>query len=101
MYPLALFLSVALIVSGFAGPLTAPAFAEPPVAGPSQPGMENSMKSMPSPDAEQSSPILKTPAAPDTKDLYVPKCTIDDSLPLKDKTKAVPGQESGYFSCRA
>lgn len=100
MYSLAVILSLALIVSGFAGPLTAPAFSEPPTAGPGQSNIDT-MKSLPSPDAEQSSPIIKTPAAPDTKDLYVPKCTIDDSLPLKDKTKAVPGQESGYFSCRA
>jgi hypothetical protein len=100
MYSLAIILSLALIVSGFGGPLTAQVFAEPPTAAPGQSNIDT-MKSLPSPDTEQSPSISITPAAPDTKDLYVPKCTMDDSLPLKDKSKAVPGQESGYFSCRA
>ena len=75
--------------------------AEPPTAGIALP---NDMNQLPSPTPD----VNRSPAAPDKKTLYQPKCGVDSSLMEKYREQN-PGStdnqpkdvQIGSFSCRA
>jgi hypothetical protein len=65
----------------------------------------NDMNQLPSPDT---SDVSRTPAAPDTKNLYQPTCEVDSSLMNKYRqqnpglTDTQPQDvQIGSFSCKA